>query len=547
MRGDAVRNVRPALLALFAGAIMVLLISCVNVANLLLSHAGARRREIAVRLALGASHWRIIRQLLSESLLLCSLGGVLGLVIGLWSVSALLGIRPESLSSIGSIHLNWPVLGFIASLSLLSGLLFGLAPALEARKIDLTESLKQSGRAGHGKMRLRKVLVIGEVALGLVLLIGAGLMTRTLAQIQKVDPGFRTDRTLSFELNLSGRNYSTDQKRALFVEQWEEKLRFLNGVEAVGAVSHLPLDDYPNWYSPYAREGLTEDQKKNLLADYRCVTPGYFQAIGAKLLVGRYFNNFDRAESGNVVIIDDLLAHQTWPNDTAIGKRLEVERFVEGGFEPAQAEVVGVIEHIRHHSLTKQLRGQIYIPFTQSARPHLSYVIKTTDEPLALVSAIRRELKGMDSKLAISKVRPLQEYVERDMASADFTAILATIFGLLALALAALGIYGVLSYAVVQRLREIGVRMALGAQRRDILLMVIRQGLMTTLIGVGIGLIASFWVTRLLSNLLFGVTAYDPQTFITVPVLLCFVALLACYIPARRATKVDPLEVLRHE
>jgi putative ABC transport system permease protein len=549
LRGDAVRDVQPALWALFTGAGLVLLIACVNVANLLLTRANVRRREIALRAALGASQWRIIRQLLCESLLYCILGGVLGLVIGWWGLKLLLGLRPSSLAWLSSVKLNLIVLGFVTTLALLSGLLFSLAPALETLKLNLIDALKEAGRsaAGSGRQRTHTFLIMSEIALGFVLLVGAGLMLRTLAQLQKVDPGFNADRALTFELNLTGAGFSEVKERTNFATLWEEKLTGLPGVEAAGAISHLPLDDYPNWYSPYAPEGVSEEQKRGLTADHRAITPGYFQAIGAQLVAGRWFDKQDTAATRNVVVIDDLLARQTWPGKSAIGKKIRFERFVDGGFRTEWAEVVGVVKHIHHHSLAATVRGQIYIPYPQSAREHLSYVVKTKGDPLALALPIRRGLRQLHKDMALTKVRPLRDYLNRATAPAKFTAWLASIFSGLALLLAMVGIYGVIAYSVSQRTQEIGVRRALGAQSRDIVALVVARGMRPALVGMAIGVAAAFALTRLMTNLLFEVSATDPITFAAGAALLSAVSLLACYLPARRAVKVDPIVALKYE
>jgi putative ABC transport system permease protein len=549
MRGDAVRDLRTVLLALVIGAGLVMLIACANIANLLLSQANARHQEFAVRSALGASPWRLMRQVMSESFLLCFLGGVAGLYLGWDGVRLLLSMRPDGLARIGSVDLNWPVLGYVAGISVLSGILFGLAPALESRKANLIEALKGAGRSAtaRGLRRTRAMLVVSEVALGFMLLVGAGLMFRTLAQLHKVDPGFNADGVLTFEISMAGRDFASAGQRASFVTQWEEKLSALPGVEAVGAVSHLPLDDYPNWYSPYSPEGLTDEQKQNLLADYRCVTPGYFKAMGAKLVAGRWFDKHDNESGRGVVVVDDLLARQTWPAENAIGKKIEAEHYTDNGFITQWAEVVGVVEHLRHHSLSKELRGQVYLPYPQSAREHLSYAIRSKGDLLGLAEPIRRELRAINKEMALNKVRPMQQYVDKDLASAGFTTMLAGLFGAVALLLAAVGIYGVISYSVNQRTREIGIRVALGARATDVLRLIVGQGIALALIGVGAGVVFALVLTRLMSSLLFEVSATDPLTFAAIAVLLTAVALAACLVPARRATKVDPVVALRHE
>lgn len=548
-RGDAVRELRPALLALFGGAALVLLIACVNVANLLLVRGSARRREMALRAVLGASPGRLLRQLAIESLTLCLLDGALGLFIGMWGLRALLALRPASLSHLSSIGLNWPVFGFAVAATLLAGLLFGLIPALAARRVNLTDALKAGGHGAVGQTRQRTqtLLIFGEIALGFVLLIGAGLLLRTLAQLHKVDPGFQPERVLTFEINLPFQRYARDHDRSQFGQQLTEKLAALPGVESVGAISHLPFDDYPNWYSPYRPESMTETQARGLNADHRAITPGYFNAIGAQLLAGRAFDRQDTAEGRAVVIVDDLLARQTWPNANAIGQKLQCEQFSDQGFQPRWAEVVGVVKHIHHHSLSKQVRGQIYIPHPQSTRNHFSFVVKTAADPLALVAPIRGELGKLDKDLALSKVRPLVDYLGGALAAAKFTAWLAALFGGLALLLALVGIYGVVAYAVSQRTQEMGVRLALGARQRDILVLVLRHGLRPVLGGIVVGVVAAFGVMRFLKHLLFGVNPADPWVFASVALLLVGVAALACWLPARRAAQVDPQVALRCE
>jgi predicted permease len=545
---DAVRDIRPALVALLAGAGLVMMIACVNVAGLLLARASTRRQEFAVRAALGASPGRVVRQLLAEGLLLCAGGGLAGLAVGQMGVDLLPRLRPDALARLDAVELNWPVLGFTAALSLLAGLLSALAPALTARRVNLVATLQEAGRGvSHGRRRARALLVAGEVALSFVLLVGAGLLLGTLARLQEVAPGFKPDGVFTFEISLGGAKYANAGQRAAFVTRWEEELAALPGVEAAGAVSHLPLDNYPNWYSPYAPEGLSENQKQSLLADYRCVTPGYFQAMGAELLGGRWFDQLDTAEGRQVVIVDDLLARQTWPNESAVGRRLQVEQFTDRGFVPQWAEVVGVVRHLRHHSLGRELRGQIYLPYPQSAREHLSYAVKAQGDPLALAATLRRELRALDPDMAVNKMLPLSHYVSRSLASARFTALLAGLFAALALVLAAVGVYGLVSYSVAERTREIGVRMALGAGRRRILRLVLSQGMRPALVGIALGLVVAPALTRLIAGLLYGVTATDRLTFAVIAALLLAVAWLACWVPARRATKVDPLIALRSE
>jgi len=549
LHGDAVRNARTTLLALMAGAGLVLLISCANVANLLLTRATVRRREIALRSALGGSQWRIIRQLLCEGLLLCLVSGAVGLVVGLWAIEPLLKLQSANLPQLGNVQLNIPIAVFVTAISFAAGLICGLAPALETRRLSLIESLKGAGQSGiaPASQRMRSAFIVVEVALGFVLIVCAGLMVRTLSRLGAVDPGFSPDHVLTFEINLSPSAYPTDDSRTNVIRLCEERLSSLPEVQSVGAISHLPFDDYPNWYSPYAPEGVTPAEKGGLLADHRAITPGYFRAVGGRLVAGRYFDAQDRATSKDVVIVDDVLAKSTWPGQNAIGKRLEVEHYNNGDFTPRSTEVVGVVEHIRSHNLTQTGRGQIYIPYAQSARPHLSYVVKSGGDPISLVGSIRNELRALDAELALSKVRPMTDYVNRARARTDFTALLSSLFALLALVLAVVGIYGVVSHSVSQRTHEIGIRMALGARSADILRLILGKGVGLVVAGIAIGACTAFAVTRFMSSLLFGVSATDTITFSAVTLLLLGVALAANYLPARRATRVDPLTALRAE
>ncbi|HUK91418.1 MAG TPA: ADOP family duplicated permease, partial [Blastocatellia bacterium] len=396
---DLVSDIKPALVALFVGAGLVLLICCVNVSNLLLTRASGRRKEIALRTALGASRVRIARQLAAESLVICCLGAAPGFGLGLLGLKLLLKIRPEALARVQSVDLDLEVLVFVVAISVAAGLTSGLAPLIETRKTDLIESLKEGGHASSGavKHRTRSLLIVSEIALGVVLLVSAGLMARTVLELHRVSPGFDPNHVLTFEMNPRG------EQRIDTVARYEDVFAALPGVESVGSISHLPLGDYPNWYSPYAPEGVPPNEQSHLLADYRAVTPGFFHAIGARLTEGRDFNRMDSADGPNVVIVDDFLAAQTWPGQTAIGKKLNVELFgSDGDFSSHWAEVVGVVGHVKAHSLLRALRGQIYIPYPQSPREHLAFVIRTSGDPLALAGAARAAVAKVDSSQAIA-------------------------------------------------------------------------------------------------------------------------------------------------
>jgi len=529
MHADAVRDIRPAILALFGGAAFVLLICCLNVTSLLLARANDREKEMALRAALGASRGRIVSQLLTEGAVLCALGGTIGLAVAWAAERGMMSIRPERLARSGEIGLNWPVLAFAAAVSLGAVLLFGLAPAFEAVKLNLR----------HGLLRRRagSALIVAEVMIGFVLVISAGLMIRTFDNIQRVRPGFEAGNLLTFQLSLE----------RFPIKEWEAKLASLPGVSGVGATSHLPLDDYPNWYSPYRPEGQSITDRAALLADYRCITPGYLQAMGVQLKEGRYFNWQDRAGGRQVAIVDDLLARATWPGQSAVGKKIEAEHLTERGFVPLWSDVVGVVEHVRNHSLARQLRGEIYVPFAQSPRSPLTYVLRTGVEPLSLVPAIRRELRARDANLALSKVRPMTSYIEQEMSPVSFTAVLAGVFAGLALLLAAIGIYGVLYYQVSRRRHEMGVRMALGASGRDVVRLVMREGLKLTAIGLAAGVAGAALASRYLRLLIYGVSVADPVTYASALVLLAAAAGLGCWRPAARAAGANPVDAIRAE
>ena len=542
MQADAVRDVQPALAALFAGSAFILLICCVNVASLLLARAGERRREIALRLSLGASRGRILRQLFVEGGVLCLLGGAAGLAVGWAGFQGLLAIRPERLARIEDAGLSWPVLGFVAACSLAAAMLFGLVPAFESFRLDLVSTLRAGGRGWLGSVHRRAggALVVAEIALAFMLVTGAALTARTLARIEQVRPGFEPANLLAFQIS-SGLPGNA-------VADWEGQLAALPGVERVGATSHLPLDtDIPNWYSPYRPEGVDENTAAALISDLRCVTPGYFAAMGARLIEGRYFDWQDRAGSRQVIIVDESLARATWPGQSAIGKTIVAEHLTGNGFEAIPSVVVGVVEHLHNHSLTKEVRGQIYLPFDQSRRSPLTFVLRTHVEPLSLVPAIRRMLHDRSKTAAMAKVRPMTEYVAREISPVSFTAVLGAIFGALALLLAATGIYGVLNYQVSRRRPEMGIRMALGAAAADVLRMVLREGLTLAAAGVLLGAVSAVVAARWLATLLYGVGPLDPLSYGLALLLLPSAALLGCWRPAWRAAAASPAEVIREE
>jgi predicted permease len=546
MHDDAVREIRPALVALFAGAAFVLLICCTNVANLLLARASDGRREIALRAALGASHARILWELFAEALILCALASAAGLALGWLGVRWLVRLSPGHLARIQDVGIHWPVLAFAAVVSLASVMIFGLAPTLELRRWNVFQTLRESRNSQAPARRgARSVLIVAEVMLGFVLVVGAGLMIRTLSNIHKLRPGFEPQKLLTFEIEFPGSRYGKPELLMNFVKQWEAHLQSLPGVEAVGATSHLPLDDYPNWYSPYRPADVPAQQASGLIADHRCVTPGYLRAAGTRLIEGRYFNGQDRAGGRQVVIVDELLARATWPGQSAVGKQVESEHFTSSGIIPVMAEVVGVVEHVRNHSLAQQVRPEIYIPYEQSMRSHLSFLVRTRVDPLSLAPVVRQELHNRDPLLAMSKLRPMTSYVERATAPVSFTALLAVVFAALALVLAAIGIYGVVYYSVAQRTHEMGVRMALGASRRDVMRLVMREGLWLTAAGMALGLAGSVAVSQYLRTLVYGVSPMDPVTYLVTLTVIAVAAVAGCWRPAAKAANSNPVDAIR--
>lgn len=541
-----VSQVQPVLLLLLVAVGFVLLIACANVANLLLVRAVARGKELAIRAALGASRARLIQQALTESFLISLCGGVLGLLLAFWGLRLLHWLRPANLPRLADVTMDWRVLGFSLAACVLTALLAGLAPALRLARPDLQTALKFGGKTSvmAESRGLQNAFVVIEMGLSFVLLIGAALLLRTFVAMQNVPPGFNPEKVLTFQLNLPGTRYAWGRK-AEFVRQLEERLTRLPGVEAVGTTSHLPFTGKGygagySWDEQSAREELS--------ADWRFITPNFLQTTGTRLLVGRFFTEQDDAQHPRVLIIDETLARKVWPKESALGKRLLVSDSTPQGMIDVWMEVVGVIEHVHYHALTATGREQVYIPYAQTpAVPWMNVAVRSSLPPASLVKALEQEVRALDKELPINNVRPLESYVAEALAPTRFSLILMNVFGAVALALAAIGLYGVLAYAVSQRTQELGIRLALGAQKRDLMALILKQGMKVALAGVLIGLVSGFALTSLMRNLLFGVAATDPATFAGVALLLTLVALLACYLPARRAMKVDPLVALRNE
>jgi len=548
---QVVGDVRRTLGVLLGTVGFVLLIACANVANLLLSRAVGRQQEIAVRTALGAAKSRIVRQLLTESLALALVGGLVGALIAFWSMRWIHAMGTQSIPRLAEISIDWRVLLFTLLLSAVSGIVFGLVPALRVSNLDLHTSLKDAGRGSAGASavwgrgnNVRRMLVAGELALSVVLLIGAGLLIRSFAGLQNVQPGFNARNVLTFGLTMTGRKYA-DSATVLntYRDLWQRMER-LPGVSAAGGIQAIPLGQLWAW-GPITVEGRVPRPGENFLnADKRVVSGHYFQAMEIPLLRGRFFNDQDTAANPRVIIVDDYMARELWPNQDAIGKRVRC-----GSVDPHApwCTVVGIVGRVKQYSLDSDSRIAMYIPHTQNPSRALTAVLRSGSDPAALSGAVKKEIRQIDPDLPVYQVRTMTNFIDESLARRRFTMSLLGIFAGIALLLAAIGIYGVMAYLVNQGTREIGIRLALGATQSGILGMVIRQGMTLALTGVGAGLIGAFALTRLLRSFLYGVQATDPLTFAAIALLLAAVALLASFIPARRASRIDPMISLRCE
>ncbi len=546
LRTQFTGEIRLALFVLLGAVGMVLLIACANVANLLLARAAGRQREVAVRAALGAGRWRIVRQLLTESLLLAGLGGLAGLALAWWGTDLLVSLAPPDLLNLPQVKINAAVLGFTLAVSMLTGVIFGLVPAFEATRLNLTESLKEGGKNIGGGMRshrLRNSLVVAEIALALVLLVGAGLLIRSFARLQGVDPGFNAHNVLTMKVSLPARKYDTDQKRIDFFRQAVAQMQTLPGVESAGAVSFLPFA------APHAGTGVEIEGRPKLppgqgLNTGVIVTDlNYFRTMRIPLKRGRLFTDQEAAEMRHVVVVNEAFAEKNFPGEDPLGKRVVIH--MKNDNQPC--EIIGIVGDSKHMNLDAEVKPMSYWPHPELTYSGMTFVIRTKGEPTAVANAARNVIRALDPEQPVADVRTMESLIGTSVARARFNTLLLTIFAVVALLLASLGIYGVMAYSVAQRTHEIGVRMALGARAGDVLRLVVRRGMALALGGVAIGVIASFALTRLMTTLLFNVSATDPLTFIGIPLLLSLVSLLACLIPARRAAKVDPMVALRYE
>jgi putative ABC transport system permease protein len=541
LQADTVREVRPTLLCLFAGVALVLLIGCANIANLLMARARRRLRETTIRAALGASRSRLARQFLTESLLLGILGGVAALALGYAAIRAIFAARPPSFVNFDRVPLDAPVLAFTFAVALFTSVLFGLAPMFSVRRLNLTRDLRESSRQSTGSRRpWTSALVSAEVALAFVLLTGTGLLMRTFINILHVDPGFRADNVFTFRVSVPG--YAP-------LHLIQQKLAALPGVQSASAISHLPLDDAGNWYDYYYREGASLVEQNSVMADHRSTLPGYFTTIGATLIEGRDFTDADDAQHQHVAIVDDVLARQLWPGKSAIGQKINLSDSPQGfyQFQRNWAVVIGVVHHVQYHSLTAIVRPQIYVPYPLAPRPSMSFVLHTSGAGAGLAAAVRTTIDSVNKDIPTTHVEPMQLLVDRAHAESRFASLLATLLSLIALVLATIGIYGVLSYSVAQRTTEIGIRMAIGAPRAQVLRMILADGFAWVLPGLFAGFLLSLLVTPLLTNLLYGVKPTNPANYAVMFFGILAVSVVAALLPALRAMNIDPLTALRYE
>ena len=543
IRENAVGKIRPALLVLFGAVGFVLLIACANVANLLLARGASRQREMAIRTALGASRSRLVRQLLTESVVLALSGGALGILLALWGFNALVAFIPADISPAKGVQIDGTVFGFTIVISLLTGLAFGVVPAWQTTRSEVNEALKDGGRGsslGRGRNKARSFLIVSEIALSLVLLIGAGLMIKSFIRLAHVKPGFETANIATTRLSLPTAQYGTPSSRAMFFQQVITRIQTIPGVQSAAAISRLPLTP-GNSSRSLNLEGRTAPNE-GFNADYRVISPDYFRSMGIPLLSGRDVDESDHNRSASVAIVNDTLARRSWPNETALGKRVRIE-----GDQNRWMEIVGIVGDAKHFGLDSQVKPEIYIPYYSDPWPFMTVVVRSKSDLAALSAAIRSEVWAVDKDIPIPDIRTMDQLLSTSVSRPRFNMLLLGIFAAIALVLSAVGVYGVMSYSVVQRTHEIGIRMALGAAKSDVLRLVVGQGMRLLLIGIGLGLAAALVLTRVLTTMLFGVEPSDPTTFVLISVLLAGVALAACALPARRATRVDPIVALRYE
>ena len=544
---DTVGGLRTTLWTLFGAVAFVLLIACANVGNLLLARSTARQKEVAIRAALGAARSRLVRQLLTESVLLALVGGGLGLLLALWGTGLVESLGSRVTPLLGHVEIDFRVLAFTIGISILTGLIFGLAPALHISRPDLNETLKEGGRAmdaGSARNRLRGVLVVSEIAMALVLLVCAGLLIKSVIRLRDVNPGFNPQNLLTMDISLPSAKYKDGALQVAFFNQLTERLETTPGIKAAAVTSVLPMSSNFD-----GRSLQVEDQPKprgeEISVDLYVTSPDYFRAMDIPLLKGRALTEQDTDKTQMVALVNETMARQLWPGQDPIGKRIKFPGSEKR--EQPWRTVVGVVRDVKQYGLDKQDQMQMYLSQSQLPTPFMTLVVRTSSEPTSLMGAVRSEILAIDKDQAAYNMHTMEQLLADSISLRNFSMLLLLVFAGVALTLAAVGIYGVMAYSVSQRTHEIGIRLALGAQSSDVLKMIVGQGMLLALIGIGIGLGVALGLTRLLSSLLFGVSATDPLTFTAIAVLLAVVAFLASYIPARKATKVDPMIALRYE
>jgi predicted permease len=549
LREELIGDVRTGLYVLFGAVLCVLLIANANVANLLLARASVRGKEMALRAAVGASRARIIRQLLTESLLLAGLGGLFGLLIAQWGTEALIRTVPQNIPRISSIQIDVVVLVFTLVVSLATGIIFGLVPAWQASHVDLNTALKtgtRTGTSGEHKHHLRNALVMSEVALALILLVCAGLLIQSFARLGRVSPGLQTERLLTARIQLPSVGYPKNENIIAFFDEFLPRIRALPGVESASTIVPLPLTG-SNMVTDFDIEEHPLPEGQRAGAPVRLIATDYFTTMGIPLRKGRVFDENDRLDSAPVVIVNERFANKFFPGQNALGKRIK-PGFAADDTGEKMREIVGVVGNVKHSSLKKDDSPEMYLPRTQIPFDIVSLVVRSrVSDPAALTSALRTELARVDAGIPLTSVRIFDEYISRSLARPRFNALLLSIFAGTALVLTAIGIYGVMAYSVAQRTNEIGIRMALGAAQSNIFRLVVGQAMTLVAISLGLGLVGAFAATRLLSSMLFGVGAWDPPTFVSIVLLIAAVAFLAAWLPARRASRVDPVVALRSE
>jgi putative ABC transport system permease protein len=537
------------LLWLLLGAVtFVLLIGCANVANLLLASGASRQKEMAIRAALGASRWRVIRQLFTESTILALAGGAVGLLIAFWGLAAITKLLPADFPRLNEIHMDLRVLGFTFAASMLTGILFGLAPAFQISRSDVQEAIRETGRGAAGsrkQSRFRQALIVVEVALSVVLLAGAGLLFRSFLRLQSVDAGFVSQQVLTARLTPSGTNYANDADYAKFYKQVIEKVSAVPGVQDVGLINTLPLYKGPTaGFRVEGRPVTTPDKWPSV--NYRVVSPNYFRAMGIPVLEGRAYDDRDNENAPLVMMVNQQLAREIFPDENPVGKRITFGGTGADG-QPRWFEIVGVVANVRSLELREEPMAELYFSAQQDLWPAMSLVVHSSVEPASLSASVRQAVNEVDRSVPVADVKTMDHIVSESITQPRFNLFLLGLFSAVAMVLSAAGIYGVTAYTVTQRTHELGIRLALGAQVSDVLRMILGQGMAVIGVGLVVGLAAAFGLMRLLRSLLFGVGENDPLTFVAITTVLVLVALIACYIPARRATKVDPLVALRYE